>query len=286
MANSSLDFTDRAVLRPLAQLLAAVQAAAGQTPFLLMGAGARDLLLVHAHGVNPQRATEDTDLAMAVPSWDVFLAVRDALIASGDFKAEGPLHRLWFREQRLDIVPFGGVERADRCIARPPEGDEVMDVSGLAEALASAVHVRLPGGFSCLVASLPALALLKVWAWSRRMYTAPGKDATDLWMLLRHYADAGNQDRLFGHEGEDALASFEFDLDKAGAWLLGWDARGVLAGGSDSARLLEGLRKILGPEIDPDGPLRLVAQMPPGDRDRQLSLLTAFCEDLFEASLP
>ena len=30
------------------------------------------------------------------------------------------------------------------------------------------------------------------------------------------------------------------------------------------------------PEIDPDGPLRLVAQMPAGDRDRQPSLLTAF----------
>lgn len=38
------------------------------------------------------------------------------------------------------------------------------------------------------------------------------------------------------------------------------------------------------PEIDPDGPLRLVAQMPAGDRDRQLSLLTAFSAGLFETS--
>jgi predicted nucleotidyltransferase len=250
-----------------------VQVAAGEAPFLVMGAGARDLLLVQAHGVDPHRATEDTDLALAVPSWDAFLGVREGL-------------RLWFGEQRLDIVPFGGVERDDRSIAWPPEGAEVMNVAGLTEALATAVDVRLPSGVSCKVVSLPAPALLKVWAWNGRMYTAPGKDASDLWMLLRHYSDAGNQDRLFGHEGEAALAAFEFDLDKAGAWLLGWDAHGVLSGGSDSRRLLEGLRKILRPEIDPDGPLRLVAQMPPGDRDRQLSLLTAFCKGLFEASLP
>jgi predicted nucleotidyltransferase len=286
VADSSLDFSNHAVLMSLARLLAAVRAVAGETPFIVIGAGARDLLLVHGHGVDPQRATEDTDLALAVPSWEAFLSVRQALIASGDFKGDGPLHRLWFGEQRLDFVPFGGVERDDRSVAWPPEGAEVISVAGLTEALAAAVHVRLPGGVSCKVVSLPALALLKVWAWSGRMYTAPGKDASDLWMLLRHYADAGNQDRLFGQEGEAALAAFGFDLDKAGAWLLGWDAREVVAGGSDSERLLDGLREILMPEIDPNGPLRLVAHMPPGDRDRQLALLTAFCEGLFEASLP
>jgi hypothetical protein len=49
--------------------------------------------------------------------------------------------------------------------------------------------------------------------------------------------------------------------------------------------LLESLDAILRPEIDPDGALRLVAQMPPGQRDRQLSLLTAFCAGLLETNL-
>jgi hypothetical protein len=39
---------------------------------------------------------------------------------------------------------------------------------------------------------------------------------------------------------------------------------------------------ILEPEIDPGGALSLVAQMPPGQRNRQVSLLTAFCDGLFE----
>ena len=104
MANSSLDLSDRAVLRPLTQLLSAVRQAAGNTPVLLVGAAARDLLLVHAHDVEVQRATEDTDLALAVHSWDAFLHLREALITSGAFTADGPPHRLWFGGQRRGIV--------------------------------------------------------------------------------------------------------------------------------------------------------------------------------------
>jgi predicted nucleotidyltransferase len=100
-------------------------------------------------------------------------------------------------------------------------------------------------------------------------------------MLLRHYADAGNQDRLYGEEGE-ALAAHAFDFELAGAWLLGKDARQVLAHGPDPRQSVESLSGILRPEIDPDGALRLVVQMPPGDRDRQLSLLRAFCSGLLE----
>ena len=254
---------------------------------LLIGAAARDLLLVHAHGILPERATEDTDVALAVGSWSDFQRLREAFLGSGEFTADGPLHRLWRKDQRLDIVPFGGVERSDRSIEWPTEGGEVMNVAGLAEALATAVAVTLPGGVSIDVASLPALILLKIWAWKDRRYVAPGKDASDIWMLLRHYADAGNQDRLYGEEGEkgDALAAYAFDLEQAGAWLLGKDARQVRAHGPDPRRSLESFDAILRPEIDADGALRLVTQMPPGDRDRQLSLLTAFCAGLFETSV-
>jgi predicted nucleotidyltransferase len=160
-----------------------------------------------------------------------------------------------------------------------------MNVLGLSEAMATAIEVRLPGGVVAHVASLPALAALKIWAWADRGYSTPGKDASDIWMLLRHYADAGNHDRLYGPEGEAGLAAFEFDLDKAGAWLLGRDARAVLAAGPEPGTALEGLETILLPEIDPDGALRLVAQMPSWDRERQLALLTAFCAGLLERPL-
>lgn len=275
MAPSSLDLSERAALAALGELVAAVRRAAGDTPILLVGAAARDLLLVHAHGFEAQRATEDTDLALAVPGWTAFLALREALVAS-HFTAGGPLHRLWWGDHRIDLIPFGGVERADRTIAWPTEGAEIMSTAGLAEGLATAVTVHLPHGTTIDVAPLPVLAVLKLWAWADRKYTAPGKDASDLWMFLRNYAEAGNQDRLFGDEGGTALAGYGFDLEKAGAWLLGADARAALARGPEREGLLRTLDAILQPEVDPDGALRLVAQMPAGDRERQLSLLRAF----------
>jgi predicted nucleotidyltransferase len=279
---SSLDLTDRAALEPLAQLLSAVAQTAGQAPVLVLGAAARDLLLVHVHGVEVYRATEDTDLALAVQSWDAFLRLREGLVRSG-FTAENAPHRFWFRRQRLDIIPFGGIERSDRSIEWP-EGHEVMNVAGLAEALAAAVVVRLPGDVVAHVASLPAIALLKTWAWSDRQYTTPGKDASDLWMLLRHYSEVGNEERLYGEQGE-ALTAFGFDLEIAGAWLLGKDARNVLANGPDKRTSVASLDAILRPEIDPDGALRLVGQMPAGDRQRQLALLVAFHAGLVGAGI-
>jgi len=202
----SIDLSDRTALAPLGRLLSAVGRVA-DTPILLLGAAARDLLLVHVHGVDVRRATEDTDLAVAVPNWDAFLRVRDGLVQLKAFKAANLPHRFWFEGQRLDIVPFGGVERSDRSIAWPPDGNEVMNVAGLSEALATAVRVRLPGPVTAPVTSLPAMSLLKTWAWHDRRYTTPGKDASDLWLLLQHYRDAGIEDRLYDEEG-DALAAF------------------------------------------------------------------------------
>jgi predicted nucleotidyltransferase len=67
------------------------------------------------------------------------------------------------------------------------------------------------------VVSLPGLAVLKLFAWADRRVD---KDATDLYRLLRVYADAGNEDRVY----DSGLAeSFGFDLELAGANLLGLD---------------------------------------------------------------
>lgn len=280
-----IDLSDRAVLQPLARLLSAVREAAGGAPFVLVGAAARDLLLVHLHGIDMQRATEDTDLALAVTDWDTFKRIREALIATKAFKPDQPAHRLWFGDQRLDVIAFGGVERPDRSIVWPSEGAEIMDVSGFHEALATAISVRLPGGSTFNVASLPALALLKVWAWRDRKYTTPGKDAADLWMFLQNYAEAGNEDRIYSDEAE-VLTTSGFDLQEAGAWLLGKDAREVLTHGSAPQNSLDNLHAILEPETDPDGALRLVGQMPAGARDRQMALLRAFHAGLLSTPRP
>lgn len=272
-----LDFAERLELGGLAALVSAVRAGVGGGDVLLVGATARDLLLLHAHGVDTRRATRDVDLAFAVADWQAYEDARRALLASGDFSADKEIHhRLVFRaEHAVDLIPFGGVERADRTVAWPPNGDCVMSLVGFREAMATAVRVRLPGRQEIAVVSLPALAILKLIAWRDRRYTAPGKDAGDLWLLLRHYAEAGNDDRLY----VEFAAAFEacgFDLERAGAWLLGADARSVLQGSDACDATLATLHTILAPEIDADGPLRLVGQMPSSDREWQLALLDAF----------
>ncbi|KVZ73591.1 hypothetical protein WL22_10480 [Burkholderia ubonensis] len=72
-----------------------------------------------------------------------------------------------------------------------------MNVAGLDEALQTAIEVELAPDFVVLVASLPALAMLKIIAWRDR-HTQHDRDATDLRFLLARYAEAGNYDRLYG----------------------------------------------------------------------------------------
>ena len=94
VARSSLDLADRAALRPLARLVSAVRKATGTCPLVLVGAAARDVLLVHAYGAEPQRATEDTDLALAVPDWNRFSARATPSSARG--RSRPTVHRIAF----------------------------------------------------------------------------------------------------------------------------------------------------------------------------------------------
>ena len=194
MTGISHDFSNEPDLRPLAEIVAALQAVAQPAgiDFFLMGAAARDLMLQHAYGIEIGRQTEDVDFAIMVGDWNAFATLRDALIASGEFMARpGPAtHRLRHSKGLpLDIVPFGGIERADRTIAWPPDQETVFDCFGAREAFAASVWVKLPDSAQVRVATIPALALLKVTAWQDRKYTHPGRDAADLLLYLRSYMD-------------------------------------------------------------------------------------------------
>ena len=78
-------------------------------------------------------------------------------------------------------------------------------------------------GTAIAVASLPGIAILKLFAWADRRHDN-AKDAIDLNTLLRSYHDAGNHHRIY--EDERALAALEaveYDPELAGAWLMGND---------------------------------------------------------------
>ncbi len=269
MTNISLDFSQKNDLRLLAALIGDVTAIAGSAPFLLAGAMARDLLLAHAHGIRIDRRTEDVDLAFHVSGWDEFEQLRKRMLA-GPFQEipRSGIHKLKYRGTlEVDILPFGGVERADRTISLPPDNSFTMSVFGFKEALASSATMILPTRISAQVVSLPALSILKFAAWSERHVQQPAKDAYDLRLIIRSYPDLVG-DRLF--ESNPYLQGPPADYECAGAWLLG----------RDMALLLDtsGHRKLaplIANEANEQGQLQLAGEMMRDAPERAIQLLHA-----------
>ena len=199
-------------------------------PYFVAGAMARDIVLAHVFGMNTGQATLDVDIAIAVESWEQYEAVKEQLLARKQFEKGDKVHRLSFKHDSgarypLDIIPFGGLEQAPHQIAWPPEKKILMNVAGYEEAFAAAVTVQIEPGLSVRVASLPGLALMKVFAWIDRGL-ADKKDALDLLTLFKCYPQAGNEDRLYGEE-IGTLETVGFDFMLAGPRLLGRDVRKI-----------------------------------------------------------
>lgn len=196
--------------------------------YFIAGATARDLILVNVHGLHPGRATRDMDFGVAVESWERFELLKERLAETRDFASDQrALQRLTWSDRTtglsvpVDLIPFRGVASAENTIEWPPSRDIVMSVAGFEEALSSSLSVRIEENLIVRVASLPGLMLLKLLAWADRKFET-NKDAADIYRLLTTWADAGNTDRLYDEE-MDLLEAAEFDLQVAGAELLGRD---------------------------------------------------------------
>jgi predicted nucleotidyltransferase len=270
MTAISLDLSKQTELRWLSGLVRVVEASVGNLPFFITGATARDLILRYGYGIDAARKTHDVDFAFMVETWPAFEALCSRLLATGKFAAApGNAHRLRFDSgMAVDLVPFGAIERPDRTIAWPPSGAVVMSVFGFREALAATIPVLLPERITAPVVSLPALAILKIAAWMERRHVQPGKDAYDLWLILRHYLDAGNRERLDTEAGH-LLKQGDFDYEAAGAWLLGHDMASLLAADAKTK-----VAAVLERESNPIGSLALVGDMR-ADPDAAVALLRA-----------
>lgn len=201
-------------------------------PYFLAGAMARDILLTHVYGIETGRATRDVDFGVAIGAWEQFDLIKDKLIRTGRFSpADGIAQRIYYKPQGanagypVDIIPFGGVEAPPLSIAWPPEQKVVMNVVGYDEALATAILVKIEDALTVPIASLPGLALLKLFAWQDRHAETP-KDAHDLASLFRNYHAAGNQERIYDEELA-MLEAVDFNIDLASPRLLGKDVRSI-----------------------------------------------------------
>lgn len=202
-------------LAAIAQVLARFDRAATDAgvDYLVVGATAQTLLAVGLMGREAPRATRDIDIAAAVGSWEHFQRLAARLEKRGSSPQAFSVGGV-----EVDVLPYGGVEDADRTILWPD--DHRMNVRGFREAVESAETVRLPG-VTVQVPSIPGLALLKLVAWSERR-TTTSRDAVDLGNLVGWYASGDRLDRLFD-EKIDLLERYDFDSELAGACALGSD---------------------------------------------------------------
>ncbi|MBZ0095660.1 MAG: nucleotidyl transferase AbiEii/AbiGii toxin family protein [Sulfuricella sp.] len=221
-------------------------------PVFLVGAMARIILLENIFGLKAGRATTDVDFAFALDNWEQYRTLKTFLVANSSFEESGHVaHRLLVHlpglehKFKVDLIPFGGIETSPDTIAWPPDMSVMMNVAGYSDALAAAVTVEVGPGINIAVASLPGIAILKLFAWADRGRENP-KDAIDLVSLLRGYHEAGNESRIYEEEG--ALAALEtagYDIELAGAWLLGNDAAAMVSAQTsrDLIELLTGTKR-------------------------------------------
>lgn len=226
-------------------------------PFFVVGATARDLILTEGYGVRISRMTQDIDFAVQVPDWKQYESLMTKLLSTGDFEKTRMTHQLSYRKRRLlDIVPFGSLAGKDHSITFPPPGDTKMTVLGFDDAHrhAQLVRLRAKPALEIPFASLSGLVILKIISWNDDPVRR-GKDAQDIDLILRHYADAGNHDRLI-RELADLYEIEGMDYLHAGVRLLGRDIAAIA-----SSETKKALLEILDRETRTIGSCRLVEDM-------------------------
>ncbi len=205
MTQKLLDLSGK-IKNPILEILEAISniAASLDIPFFVVGAAARDIILLYGYGVEIIRATEDIDLGVMVEDWDKFAQLKEAITGSGTFNQEKEPQRFFYKGNfPVDIVPFGQISKPKDTIEWPEfEGIE-MSTLGFKESFDNSILVRLRTApdLEIRFASLAGLAAMKLISWKDK-YPERIKDAKDLKFIMRNYIDAGNSERIY--DGEDS----------------------------------------------------------------------------------
>lgn len=168
--------------------------------FFLVGALARDIRLSAAPGFMPRRATKDVDIAIMVGSEEEFEKVKKALLSTGDFTAHDKWAIKLFYKQaiELDLLPFGGIEGADREVRIEKPQLFLLDVPGFAEVMPEAKALRV-GDLELRICSLEGIVLLKLFANADN--PSRTKDISDIEDILGIYFDL-EIERIFIEHGD------------------------------------------------------------------------------------
>lgn len=225
-------------------------------PIMIIGAGARLLLLDWKYGLPRHRTSKDWDFAARMISWKQYEQFRDALTQGqpAPFRRTAAEHRLQHTSGTLiDLLPFGEIEAPEGTIEWP-ESHAVMSVIGFREADEHATHVEITPGVTVRVVTIPALVVLKLVAYRDRTRT---DDLRDVFFILEQYARHELEDRIFD-ELSDLLAGGGLAFEQAGAFLLGRDIS-TQCNPSNRSAVLQILQDLLSKDAGPLASLVLMS---------------------------
>jgi len=247
MTNILYDLTDKIDKKTVA-ILSEIDRIADRLrlAYFILGATARDILLQYAHDIYSTRATVDIDIGVLVSDWNQFQALKQALASTGKFTPTRQAQRLMYEDEfPVDIIPFGGIAQDVGSISWPPEYEIEMSIAGFRECYQHAISVKASTNPELLVkvVSLAGLAIMKIVSWDDSSERR-GKDAADLFIIIRNYIAAGNMDRFFEEEG-DILSEEDFDYDLSSARFLGREI-GRVANPATKAKLVSILEREAG----------------------------------------
>lgn len=223
---TSLDVSEK-LPKGLVQVYSQIHGIAAElsVPLLIVGATARDIILVHGYNAAIERGTKDVDFGIEVQNWEHYEVLLTALIEAGFTPHSKRAHQLDTTDSdglpwEIDLIPFGGVSDVNGQIAWPPKQDFVMSVLGFDEVYQNAWDVTLIKSpeISVKVASPAGILLLKLIAWTERGREYQGKDAIDIYYVIKHYSRIPTVvDALYDQDYMDAQ---DHDDMKASAMML------------------------------------------------------------------
>jgi len=203
--------------------------------FYVIGATARDIIFSGIHNQVPIRTTDDLDIAIAIPDWSIFDEIVEGLCKIDRFvKSKEQKQRILFNGVfKLDIVPFGGIAKADGNIYWPPEESFAMSVRGFTEVAKHTIEVNIDNSITINLANLPGIFLLKLSAWKER-HLSTKKDADDMAFIISNYLDINDERAARDHY--DLYEAADFSKIIAGASLLGRDMKVILNSNQESLK--------------------------------------------------
>ena len=118
--------------------------------YFLVGALARDIRLSAHKDFAAKRKTNDIDIAVMLDDEEQFYAIKDTLVATGEFEESGynTMKLIYKKGIEVDLLPFGEIENEDRELKLSRHTLLVLDMSGFKEVYPFVDTITIAEGLS------------------------------------------------------------------------------------------------------------------------------------------